>query len=282
MAPLPSLTISRTSSRIASSSNIGIRLRSIASSSTTSSPRPASLRPITSVLSRQSGPRSLRYITRTASTASQSVPNPTTTNATSIPAASDPTSARSSASSPPNPNASGSSTSNDANADADAPPPNASAYTRFKLLAKKYGWYAFGMYWTLSIVDFTLTYIVVHSVGSERIEPLIGGSLHTYRTWRHGEEGTRQLEEEDHRRREEAKAELANGNGDGKKKSGYIGSRMFWAEVALAYTIHKIALLPVRAALTVAWTPKVVRWLQARGWAGKVGWGSSYSLLSFP
>jgi hypothetical protein len=90
--------------------------------------------------------------------------------------------------------------------------------------------------------------------------------------WRHGEEGTLELEEEDRKRREEAKAEL-EGNG---KKTSFIGSRMFWAEVALAYTIHKIALLPFRAGLTVAWTPKVVRWLQARGWAGKVGVGQSY------
>lgn len=165
----------------------------------------------------------------------------------------------------------------DPDPESDAPPPGSSAYTRFKLLAKKYGWYAFGMYWILSTIDFSLTYLVVHSMGSERIEPLIGSSLHAYRTWRHGEQGTLELEEEDRKRRQEAKAEL---EGPGGKKAGYIGSRMFWAEVALAYTIHKIALLPFRAGLTVAWTPKVVRWLQARGWAGKVSRGFSICVFS--
>jgi hypothetical protein len=175
-----------------------------------------------------------------------SVQNPTATNPTSIP------------------NQAGPSSSSSSGPDPSPEPEPTSAYARFKLLAKKYGWYAFGMYWILSTIDFTLSFVLVHSLGAERIEPLLASSLRTYRTWRHGEEETRKLEEEDIKRRAEVKKETEG------KKGGYWGSRMFWAEVLLAYTIHKTALLPIRAGLTAAWTPKVVHWLRARGWAGKV------------
>lgn len=181
------------------------------------------------------------------------VQNPQVTNPTSIPSQQS--------------HQSSNSNQGESNSEHKPEPEPTGAYARFKLLAKKYGWYAFGMYWILSTVDFTLTFLVVHSLGAERIEPVISSSLRTYRLWRHGEEETARLEQEDSKRREEVKAEeKANKRGGG----GYWGSRMFWAEALLAYTIHKTALLPLRAGLTVAWTPKVVKWLRARGWAGKV------------
>jgi len=184
-----------------------------------------------------------------------SVQNPNVTNPTSIPQQ---TSSQSSTSS--------SSSSNPNGSNSGPEPEPTSAYARFKVLAKKYGWYAFGMYWILSTIDFTLSYAVVHSVGAERIEPLLASSLRQFRLWRHGEEETKQLEQEDIKRRAEVKKET-----EGKGGKGYWGSRMMWAEIAIAYTIHKTLLLPFRAGLTAAWTPKVVKWLRARGWAGKVG-----------
>jgi len=183
-----------------------------------------------------------------------SVQNPNVTNPTSIPQQTSQSSTSSSSSSSPSGSSSGSE------------PEPTSAYARFKVLAKKYGWYAFGMYWILSTIDFTLSYAVVHSVGAERIEPLLASSLRQFRLWRHGEEETKQLEQEDIKRRAEVKKET-----EGKGGKGYWGSRMMWAEIAIAYTIHKTLLLPFRAGLTAAWTPKVVKWLRARGWAGKVG-----------
>lgn len=181
---------------------------------------------------------------------SYSVQNPGATNPTSIPSQQHPTT-------------SSSSSNSNSNSGPEGEPQPTGAYAKFKLLAKKYGWYAIGMYSILSAFDFSLSFLVVHSLGAERIEPLISTSLRTYRTWRHGPEETRRLEEEDKVRREEVKNEQ-------KKNGGYWGSRMFWAEILLAYTIHKTLLLPFRAGLTVAWTPKVVNWLRARGWAGKV------------
>ena len=179
------------------------------------------------------------------------VQNPAATNPTSI---------------PQQQSSSDSSSSSSTGGSASGPEPEpTSAYARFKVLAKKYGWYAFGMYWILSTIDFTLSFAVVHGVGAERIEPLLASSLRRFRLWRHGEEETAKLEQEDVVRRAEVKKET-----EGKGGKGYWNSRMFWAEVAIAYTIHKTLLLPFRAGLTAAWTPKVVKWLRARGWAGMV------------
>ncbi|WWD20915.1 hypothetical protein CI109_105393 [Kwoniella shandongensis] len=174
-------------------------------------------------------------------------------------------------------------TETDLNTDPDPEPepePNASAYTRFKALSKKYGWWAVGVYFALSTLDFSLCFIMVHSVGAERIEPLYDAGKHYYRVKRYGEEEADRLKVEDEEKREEEQRILEQENivngqeGKKQKKSGGSGGIMgktFWAEVVLAYTIHKTALLPFRAGLTVAWTPKLVGWLTRRGWVGKGG-----------
>ena len=144
-----------------------------------------------------------------------------------------------------------------------------SAYARFKLLTKKYGWWALGMYTALSFVDFSLTFLIVHTLGTERIEPVLNAGVHKYRSIRYGEEEADKMAKQDkvdaEKKAKEAKAEEAAG----KTKNAWA-SRSLWAEIILAYTIHKAVLLPVRAGLTVAWTPKVVNWLASRGWIGKV------------
>lgn len=68
-------------------------------------------------------------------------------------------------------------------------------------------------------------------------------------------------------------AEAAQGTRKQEKEEPWWNNKQLWAEAALAYPIHKILLLPVRAGLTVAWTPKVVRWLRRRGWIGAVSSG---------
>jgi len=152
-----------------------------------------------------------------------------------------------------------------------------SAYARFKLLTKKYGWYALGMYTALSSVDFTLAFLTVHALGVERIEPIFSSLMYQYRSVRYGSDAATKIAIEhraakDEEKRKEKKEMEENG---GKKKKGYWGSRTFWAEAVLAYGIHKTLLLPLRAGLTVAWTPKVVNWLARNGWIGKVSAGVS-------
>ena len=163
--------------------------------------------------------------------------------------------------------------------ESDGPPPK-SAYARFKLLTKKYGWYALGMYTALSSVDFSLSFLLVHALGVERISPLFESGMYQYRRIRYGADEAARLGAE---AREKARADKEHAErevAEGKKAGGYWGSRTFWAELVLAYGIHKTALLPFRAGLTVAWTPKVVGWLTARGWIGKVSWNALRRLTS--
>ncbi|WVQ63460.1 uncharacterized protein L199_001613 [Kwoniella botswanensis] len=151
------------------------------------------------------------------------------------------------------------------------PSPNPSSVTaRLKLLFKKYGWYALGIYTILSTIDCSLTFIAVHTLGAEKIEPIFDSVIQFYRVKRYGEEEADNLKKVDEEKKaEELEKSRMEGAAD-KEKNKWFG-KTFWAELALAYAIHKTLLLPVRAGLTVAWTPKIVNWLASRGWVGKGG-----------
>ncbi|CAD6574911.1 MAG: hypothetical protein TREMPRED_001249 [Tremellales sp. Tagirdzhanova-0007] len=159
----------------------------------------------------------------------------------------------------------------------DFEPEPTSAYAKFKLLTKRYGWWALGMYLVLSLIDFSLVLVAVHTLGADRFESLASSILHQYRNARHGPDQTAQLEAEDERKKIERERKLSEEETSmtteerKRHRSGGFGSRTMWAEIALAYAIHKTALLPFRAGLTVAWTPRLVGWLGERGWVGKGG-----------
>lgn len=156
------------------------------------------------------------------------------------------------------------------------PPPGpepqpTSAYARFKLLTKTYGSYAILMYLALSAVDFSIAFGIVHAVGVERVEPYMKHVVRFYREVRHGKEGADALERADVAKKAAAEAEAAAELAiSGPPTVRWWSNKALWAEAVLAYSIHKILFLPVRAGLTVAWTPKVVNWLSKRGWLGKV------------
>lgn len=57
----------------------------------------------------------------------------------------------------------------------------------------------------------------------------------------------------------------------GKEAPTDTGSEGLYAMVVLAYTVHKTLFLPFRAGLTIALTPRLVRWLHTKGWAGGGG-----------
>ncbi|WWC98403.1 hypothetical protein V866_005294 [Kwoniella sp. B9012] len=151
------------------------------------------------------------------------------------------------------------------------PSPNSSGVTaRLKLLFKKYGWYALGIYTILSTIDCSLTFIAVHTFGAEKIEPIFDSVIQFYRVKRYGEEEADNLKKIDEEKKaEELEKAKLEGAADTDKNKWF--GKTFWAELALAYAIHKTLLLPVRAGLTVAWTPKIVNWLASRGWVGKGG-----------
>ncbi|WVF67808.1 hypothetical protein IAT40_002569 [Kwoniella sp. CBS 6097] len=172
-----------------------------------------------------------------------------------------------------------SSSSSSSSAAQDEPTPN-TASGRLKAMFKKYGWYSLGMYLVLGFVDCGLVLLAVHTLGADKIEPVFDGVIGWYRTQRYGAEEAEKMKIESIERKakeaEEAQRQKELNVAQGKSNEGKSGwnfklSKTFWAELALAYAIHKTALLPVRAALTVAWTPKFVAWLTRRGWVGKGG-----------
>jgi hypothetical protein len=126
------------------------------------------------------------------------------------------------------------------------------------------------MYTFLSFFDFSFALGIVHAVGAERIQPMVSPIMYQFRKLRHGEAEAKRLDEESKEKAKldalEAEREMKSGKG----KPRWIGSKTFWTEVALAYAIHKTLFLPFRAGLTVAWTPKVVKWMASKGWVGKV------------
>jgi hypothetical protein len=124
------------------------------------------------------------------------------------------------------------------------------------------------MYLALSAVDFSLSFAVVHAVGAEHIEPGLNRLVRWYRELRHGVAGADALEAADTAQKAADAAEEAADKILGRE--AWYANKTLWAEATLAYAIHKIGFLPIRAGLTVAWTPKVVNFLRARGWIGTV------------
>lgn len=170
---------------------------------------------------------------------------------------------------------SSSSSSSDPNSSTNPDGSKKSSYQRFKDLTKTYGSYAVLMYLALSAVDYGLSFAFVHAIGVERLEPYVDRMTHAYRSLRYGAEEADRIRAEHEAElaadRAEAAADAAEERRTGHKKDvAWWNNKQLWAEAALAYPIHKILLLPVRAGLTVAWTPKVVNWLRARGWIGAV------------
>jgi len=60
-------------------------------------------------------------------------------------------------------------------------------------------------------------------------------------------------------------------NGDEGKQTSGVGSESLWAMIVLAYSVHKTLFLPLRAGLTLTITPRLVKWLNSRGWGGSAG-----------
>jgi len=137
------------------------------------------------------------------------------------------------------------------------------------------------MYLALSAVDFSLSFMVVHAVGAEHIEPGVNKLVRMYRELRHGKDGADALERADKAKKAAEDAEEAADKVLGRETAWYA-NKALWAEITLAYAIHKIGLLPIRAGLTVAWTPKVVNFLRARGWIGTVSAASAVARGSAP
>ncbi|KAF9484453.1 hypothetical protein BDN70DRAFT_903625 [Pholiota conissans] len=134
-------------------------------------------------------------------------------------------------------------------------PPDASMSQRLKHLIKSYGWYALGIYLIVGALDFTVAFIGINLLGADYVSHAAATVKDTVMDFVY----TRPVEP--------GRDEL-DPVGQTQAASGKEG---LYAMIVLAYTIHKTLFLPLRVGLTAAFTPKIVNWLSARGWAGSAG-----------
>jgi hypothetical protein len=130
--------------------------------------------------------------------------------------------------------------------------PDATLSQRLKHLIKSYGWYALGVYFTISAIDFGVAFAGINLLGAEKVSRVAVSAKESFASIVHSkppEPGREQME--------------APGGG-----GGHEG---LYAMLVLAYTVHKTVFLPVRVGLTAALTPKLVGWLRTRGWSGGDG-----------
>ena len=141
--------------------------------------------------------------------------------------------------------------------DAKEPPPGGSSSLteRLKTLMKKYGWYAVGVYFAVSVADFAIAFAGINLLGADYVSSVAASA----KAWvlglvysRPPEPGREEMED-------------VSGNVDRRGQEG------LYAMLVLAYTVHKTLFLPVRIGFTAAFTPRIVNWLRARGWAGGAG-----------
>ncbi|KAF8184248.1 hypothetical protein BJ912DRAFT_535735 [Pholiota molesta] len=131
-------------------------------------------------------------------------------------------------------------------------PPGATMSQRLRHLIKAYGWYTLGVYQLISVLDFAVVFIGINLLGAEYVAEVaasVKGLFADFFYTRSAEPGDDAVDSE---------AQAGTGQ-DG-----------FYATLMLAFAIHKM-LMPIRVGLTAAFTPKIVGWLSARGWAGTAG-----------
>jgi N-terminal acetyltransferase 2 len=134
------------------------------------------------------------------------------------------------------------------------PEPDTTLSQRLRKLIKLYGWYALGVYIVLSALDFGVAFAGINLLGAEQVsylaslaKELVARVLPL--------KPSRPEQSESHDRLQPPSN----------------GQEGLWAMLVLAWTIHKTVFFPVRVGFTAALTPRLVRWLDRRGWVGGEG-----------
>ncbi|KAK0741223.1 hypothetical protein B0T18DRAFT_295033, partial [Schizothecium vesticola] len=150
---------------------------------------------------------------------------------------------------------------------------------RLKKLSREYGWSAVGVYMALSVLDFPFCFLLVRTVGTDRIaeiehvvvsnvQKVIPEQVKTW--WAEYRSGGGDKEvvavPPAPTTPEEAKA-AGWGVEEADQRTAKEGASLA-TQLALAYAIHK-SFIFVRVPLTAAILPKVVRVL--RGWGWEIG-----------
>jgi len=152
---------------------------------------------------------------------------------------------------------------------------------RLKKLSREYGWSAVGVYFALSALDFPFCYLLVRSLGTEKIgewEHVVVSNVGQFvpdsvkQTWKNGKQtwnewrASMKTAEHDATGGEQASdaVEMAGWGveeaDEKNKKEASLGTQL-----ALAYAIHK-SFIFVRVPLAAAVTPRVVKLLRGWGW----------------
>ncbi|KAK4549740.1 hypothetical protein LTR36_005041 [Oleoguttula mirabilis] len=131
----------------------------------------------------------------------------------------------------------------------------------------RYGWAAVGVYFGLSAIDFPFCYLAVRWLGTDRIAAAEHFVVENF--WK-----LVTVVGLDMRQDQEAGV-TASGTAAGVKAGEEMAEETgiharhenasIWTQLLLAYGVHK-SLIFFRVPLTAAVTPKIVKWLRARGW----------------
>lgn len=133
-------------------------------------------------------------------------------------------------------------------------PAGASLTQRLRHLIKSYGWYALGVYFLLSVLDFGVAFAGINLLGADYVSRVAADVKGAVAHILHSKPPEPGRDELDH-------PQAAPGG----------GQEGLYAMLVLAYTIHKTLFVPVRVGLTAALTPRIVGWLSQRGWVGSQG-----------
>ena len=130
-----------------------------------------------------------------------------------------------------------------------------------KALMKEYGYPALAVYLGLSCIDLPICYVLVHSMGQEKIEVYENKVKQTFGYGISDEELKKKQEINKIQQDIESQGETTSENSG--SMVSYILSQFSWTEFAIAYGIHK-SLIFIRLPITAAITPGIVKLL--RGW----------------
>ena len=111
------------------------------------------------------------------------------------------------------------------------------------------------MYFAIGVVDFTVAFAAVNFFGAEqvgRVTTYAKGAIHDLM-------------------HSSSPDDSPDGKINGKEAPTAGGGEGLYAMIILAYTVHKVLFMPLRVGVTMAITPKLVRWLRVKGWTGPGG-----------
>ncbi|OTB01452.1 hypothetical protein M426DRAFT_323467 [Hypoxylon sp. CI-4A] len=145
---------------------------------------------------------------------------------------------------------------------------------RLKKLSREYGWSALGVYLGLTVLDFPFCFLLVRSVGTDRIgeiehyvvsnaKKLIPESVQT--RWREYRKALKDAEKENLGNDEISEHVEMAGWGVEEADRRHKAEASLGTQLALAYAVHK-SFIFLRVPLTAAITPKVVKVLRSWGW----------------